>query len=108
MKIPTDFRIGLIIGASGNGKSTLLREFGEEYIPTWEDDKAIISHFDSKKEAVDRLNAVGLNSVPSWTKSYRVLSTGEKFGANLVRQIKDGELSLTNIRTSIQSLLVQK
>ena len=89
-KIPTDFKIGLIIGASGNGKSTLLKEFGQEDIPTWEDEKAIISHFSSKEEAIDKLNAVGLNSVPSWTKPYKVLSTGEKFRANLARQIKSG------------------
>ena len=89
-KIPSDFSIGLIIGASGNGKSTLLKEFGEEEVPTWEYDKAVISHFGSKEEAIDRLNAVGLNSVPSWTKPYHVLSTGEKFRANLARQIKSG------------------
>lgn len=89
-KIPTDFGVGLIIGASGNGKSTLLKEFGQEETPTWEFNKAIISHFDSQEEAIDKLNAVGLNSVPSWTKPYHVLSTGEKFRANLARQIKDG------------------
>lgn len=89
-KIPSEFGIGLIIGASGNGKSTLLKEFGKIDTPTWEDNKSIISHFANKNEAIDRLNAVGLNTVPSWTKPYRVLSTGEKFRADLARQIKDG------------------
>lgn len=89
-KIPSDFGIGLIIGASGNGKSTLLKEFGQEEVPTWEHDKAIISHFKDKEEAINKLNAVGLNSVPSWTKPYHALSTGEKFRANLAKQIKSG------------------
>ena len=88
--IPLNFKIGLIIGASGSGKSTLLKEFGTPFEPIWNSDKAIISHFSNEKEAIDKLNAVGLNSVPSWTKPYHVLSTGEKFRADLSRQLKSG------------------
>ena len=89
-KIPTEFKIGLIVGSSGSGKSTLLQEFGEHEEPIWEKNKAVISHFNSSDEAINRLNSVGLNSVPSWTKPFDVLSTGEKFRANLARQLKDG------------------
>jgi ABC-type Fe3+/spermidine/putrescine transport system ATPase subunit len=33
-KLPTDFSIGLIVGPSGSGKSSMLRLFGEETEPS--------------------------------------------------------------------------
>jgi GNAT superfamily N-acetyltransferase len=87
--IKEDFNIGVIVGASGTGKSTLLHEFGEEETILWQEDKAIVSHFSTPEEAVNRLSSVGLNSIPSWCKPYHVLSTGEKFRADLARRIKD-------------------
>lgn len=87
--IENDFNIGLIIGSSGSGKSTLLKEFGEELIPKWDNKKAIVSHFDTPERAVDLLSSVGLNSIPSWMKPYYVLSTGEKFRADLARKLKN-------------------
>lgn len=87
--IPTDFRIGVIIGASGTGKSTLLKHFGEEETINWDSDRAIVSHFVDPNSAITALSAVGLNSIPSWAKPYHVLSNGEKFRADLSRRIKD-------------------
>lgn len=87
--IPPTFNLGVIVGGSGTGKSTLLKEFGEEEVPVWDTDKAVISHFDSPDNAISLLMAVGLNTVPSWYKPYRVLSNGEKFRADLARKIKD-------------------
>jgi len=87
--IKNDFNIGLIVGSSGSGKSTLLKEFGKECSPLWDYDKAIVSHYETPEEAVKLLSSVGLNSVPSWMKPYSVLSTGEKFRADLSRKIKD-------------------
>jgi len=83
-----DFSLGVIVGGSGTGKSTLLRQFGIEEVPVWESDKAVVSHFDSPDTAISRLMAVGLNTVPSWYKPYSVLSNGEKFRADLARKIK--------------------
>lgn len=88
--LPKDFKIGVIYGASGSGKSTLLEEFGKEVYPMWEPDKAIVSHFDTPDEAINRLGAVGLNTIPSWYRPYHVLSNGEKFRADLARKIRDG------------------
>jgi GNAT superfamily N-acetyltransferase len=84
------FKIGLIVGPSGSGKSTLLKRFGVETSPTWEPNKAICSHFASSGDARDRLSAVGLNSIPSWTRPHHVLSTGEKFRADMARRLGDG------------------
>jgi len=88
-KVPEEFNIGLIVGSSGSGKSSLLKEFGSEEIPVWEKDKAIVSHFSSPEEAVSKLSSVGLNSIPTYMRPYHVLSTGEKFRADLARNIKD-------------------
>jgi ABC-type ATPase with predicted acetyltransferase domain len=84
-----DFSIGVIVGGSGTGKSTLLKEFGNEYEPYWEPYKAIVSHFESPDDAINKLSAVGLNTVPSWYKQYQVLSNGEKFRADLARKVKN-------------------
>jgi len=83
-----NFKIGVIVGSSGSGKSTLLKKFGEEEVPVWDNTRGIISHFSSPEEAINKLGAVGLNSVPSWYKPYDVLSNGEKFRADLSRKLK--------------------
>ena len=78
-----EYNIGLIVGSSGSGKSTLLKEFGTPKSLTWSRDKSIASHFNTPEEAIDKLSAVGLNSIPSWVKPFHVLSEGEKFRARL-------------------------
>lgn len=83
----SSFNIGLIVGSSGSGKSTLLREFGEQSNITWDNSKCIASNFNSPDEAIDKLSAVGLNSIPTWTKPYNVLSNGEAFRADLARRL---------------------
>ena len=88
--LPKEFNIGVIYGASGSGKSTLLKEFGTEVVHTWDNTKSIISHFDTPDDGINKLSAVGLNSIPSWYKPYNVLSNGERFRADLSRSIKDG------------------
>lgn len=65
-QVPEDYSIGLIVGPSGSGKSLLLHEYGTERAHEWQPDKAIVSHFATPDEAINRLMAVGLNSIPSW------------------------------------------
>jgi len=89
-KIPSEYNIGVIYGTSGSGKSTLLREFGTESKHIWDSNKSLLSHFDSPDDGINKLSAVGLNSIPSWYKSYNVLSNGEQFRADLSRSIKEG------------------
>lgn len=86
--LPKNFKIGVIVGSSGSGKSTMLKEFGVEENPIWGSNKSIISHFETPEDGMDKLSSVGLNSVPSWYKPYNVLSNGEKFRADLARKIK--------------------
>ena len=88
-EVPEVFNIGVIYGASGTGKTILLKEFGSEERYEWDNTKAIISNFDTAEEGIDKLTAVGLNSIPAWCKPYFVLSNGEKFRADLAKQIKE-------------------
>ena len=87
--LPKEFNIGVIYGASGSGKSTLLGDFGTPIVPIWDNDKAIVSHFDSPDDGINKLSAVGLNSIPTWYKPYDVLSNGERFRADLSRSIEN-------------------
>lgn len=84
-----DFNILCIIGASGSGKSTFSKYFGEQKKINWDNNKAIISNFDNVNDAVERLNSVGLNSIPTWCKPRNVLSVGEGFRADLSRLLED-------------------
>lgn len=90
--IPKSFKLGVIIGSSGSGKSTMLKHFGKEEIPIWNKDKSILSHFESPDEAINKMGAVGLNTIPSWYKPYDILSNGEKFRADLARKLKSGSI----------------
>ena len=87
--LPLNWGIGVIVGASGTGKSTRLTEFGYPERPVWVDNSSIASHFNSAEEASELLAAAGLMSIPEWVKPYNVLSNGQKFRADLARSIKD-------------------
>lgn len=87
----TDWKLGLVIGPSGSGKSSIGRKIfsGDAfYVPAWPERKPIIdaiapgAPFDDVTAA---LAAVGLGSVPTWLRPYAVLSTGERFRADLAR-----------------------
>ena len=87
-----DWNIGLIVGRSGSGKSTISREcFGEETRSKFEyNSSAVIDDFPkecSTEEIFKVLNRVGFGSPPSWLKNYNVLSNGEKMRVDLARAI---------------------
>jgi ABC-type ATPase with predicted acetyltransferase domain len=83
------FQTLVITGASGKGKSTLLKEFDfyNKKLKKFDNSKAIISNFKDKDDASDRLSSVGLSSVPVWVKPRNVLSIGEGFRADLALNI---------------------
>lgn len=89
-----EFRLMAVVGSSGSGKSTLLRkmsETGKFHFPrkTYAEGTAVVSNFSSRDDAVARLSAVGLKSIPTWVKPRCVLSVGEGFRADLALNIED-------------------
>lgn len=82
---PKDFTLGVIVGGSGTGKSSLLRHFGDSPSFRWEPTKAVASQVDPKT-----LMRVGLSSIPSLCRPYHVLSEGEKHRADIARSITEG------------------
>lgn len=83
------WQVGLIVGPSGTGKSSLARAlFGTDGTePPWPPGALIdaigpAATFDAVTGA---LAAVGLGSVPSWLRPVGALSTGERFRAGLAR-----------------------
>lgn len=87
--LPKSWGIGVIVGASGTGKSKLLAQFDGEITPKpeWKDGMSIASHFDDPVDASEKLSAAGLMSVPEWVKPYSVLSNGQQFRADLARSL---------------------
>lgn len=91
-----EWKIGLIVGASGTGKTSIGNKIFESGIydiySGWDNDKPIIDcinplgHIDGATAA---LSAVGLGDVPSWLRPFHVLSNGEKFRAGLARLVCD-------------------
>ncbi len=85
-----DWQIGVVVGPSGSGKSSILRELGRAdwHEPSfmWSD-QPIIEELGSEDfaRATASLAAVGLGSVPSWLRPRQVLSMGEGFRADMAR-----------------------
>ena len=90
-----EWKIGLIVGASGSGKSSIGAEiFGKDAVydlyAGWANDRPVVDCIapDGDFDAVTAsLSAVGLGDVPAWLRPFRVLSNGEKFRAGLARLI---------------------
>lgn len=87
-----DWHIGLIVGRSGSGKTTIARElFGENIVSGYEyTHESILDDMPasaSVREIEQALTSVGFASPPSWLKPYSVLSNGEKMRCDLARAI---------------------
>jgi len=87
-EIKNDFEVGVIFGSSGSGKTSLLKQFGDEENLIWNKNKSVASHFENVDDAIERLTAVGLNTVPTWSKPRHVLSNGEGFRCDLARRLR--------------------
>lgn len=84
-----DWNVGVILGGSGSGKTTILKRLGDVSDPTFDPSKALISNFDwlSPKDAAKLLTHMGLSSVPTWLRPYDKLSNGEQYRAKLAYKV---------------------
>ncbi len=91
-----DWQIGVVVGPSGSGKSSILRalatEGWSEYSAEWPDGPIIdaLSDAGDYSKATSSLSSVGLGSVPSWLRPRRVLSMGEGFRADMAHLLLSG------------------
>lgn len=101
-ELPEDtenWRIGLIVGASGSGKTSLLRELYGRNQPDyeWPRTQSVLDGFPdslSVKEIAAALSRVGFSSPPAWRTPFCCLSTGEQFRVTLARALCDNDSPL--------------
>ena len=96
IEFPQKWNIGLIVGASGTGKSTIAKElFDDCYIKNFEYNSNSVIDDMPKNSSVDDIckmfYACGFGSVPCWLKPYQVLSNGEKMRVDLARALLSKE-----------------
>lgn len=105
--ISDSWQIGLIVGKSGTGKTTIAKQlFENAYITNFEYQAETVLDDMPKDKSVDEItrafNSVGFSSPPSWLKPYSVLSNGEKMRCDLARAIlSDTELFVFDEFTSV-------
>ena len=109
-----EWNVGLIVGGSGTGKSTIAKQcFADYYIKGYEySAKSVIDDMPKDKSIKDIekvFTSVGFASPPSWLKPYEVLSNGEKMRVDLARSIlEDKELIVFDEFTSVVNREVAK
>lgn len=98
--LPLDDRswqVGLIVGPSGSGKSSLARHLWPGRVDasqSWSPDASLMDNFPPGmgiKEVVGLLTAVGLGSPPTWMRPFGTLSNGEAFRASMARTLAEME-----------------
>jgi len=90
-----DWKIGLIVGSSGSGKSSIANRCFEGQLTKLDWEKSdqgqpFIEDFDqsASMESIQQvLGSVGFSSPIDWLKPFHVLSNGEKMRAELARHI---------------------
>lgn len=108
------WNIGLIVGSSGSGKTTIAKEFfPENYINRFNwNNKSIVDNFDKGLDIKDIINAlchVGFSSPPNWLLPYDKLSNGQQFRVDLTRALLNKkDLIVIDEFTSVVDRVVAK
>jgi ABC-type transport system involved in cytochrome c biogenesis ATPase subunit len=115
-----DWQIGVVVGPSGSGKTSIARALSESagwvsWSPRFRGQTAVIEALTKKAgdyaKATAALAAVGLGSVPSWLRPYRVLSNGEQFRASmadlLIASAKGGDYILDEFTSVLDRQVAQ-
>ena len=112
--MPNVWQIGLIVGNSGTGKTTIAKElFKDAYVTNFKYKEETILDDMPKSASVEDItktfNSVGFSSPPSWLKSYSVLSNGQKMRVDLANALlKKDKLIVFDEFTSVVDRNVAK
>jgi ABC-type dipeptide/oligopeptide/nickel transport system ATPase subunit/GNAT superfamily N-acetyltransferase len=107
--LPEKWNVGVIVGSSGNGKTSVARLIAEKlgavlqtprdekgvlvepYV--WGADAAVIEEIAGEdgdvEDAIMLMTSVGFGSPPAWRRPFRVLSIGQQFRATLARALAE-------------------
>ena len=100
-----NWQIGIIVGASGTGKTTIAKElFPDKYISKFDyNKKSVLDNVGnhSVDDITKMFYAVGFGSVPSWLKPYHVLSNGEKMRVDLANALLNEQYIVFDEFTSV-------
>ena len=109
-----DWQIGLIVGSSGTGKTTIAKElFENAYVTNFKYKAETILDDMPENVSVENItktfNSVGFSSPPSWLKPYSVLSNGQKMRVDLANALlREDDLVVFDEFTSVVDRNVAK
>jgi len=92
--------IVLIVGTSGSGKSTILRNLGHNQAITTSPCSSVIENFSTPERGEELLLACGLRSIPTWFRPPGTLSNGEYHRFEMALALDQG-LSTVDEFTSV-------
>lgn len=106
IELPDEWNIGVIVGNSGTGKTTIATNIFKDKIKNDFEykSKSVIDDM-PKGHSVEDISkmfyTVGFGSVPSWLKPYHVLSNGEKMRVDLARKLLEEDYVIFDEFTSV-------
>lgn len=111
-----DWKIGVIVGASGSGKTSIGRKIFNcgitDLYANWRADLPIIDCIAPEGDfnaVTGALASVGLGDVPSWLRPFCALSNGQQFRAGLARiLVEQPDISIVDEFTSVVDRQIAK
>lgn len=105
-----DWNVGLIVGPSGAGKTTVANKLFQQQMVAaetlqWSKTKSLVDDFPktmSIQDVTTLLSSVGFSSPPSWLRPFHTLSNGEQFRVSMARLLAEQtDLAVVDEFTSV-------